>query len=107
MKDLFVASYVLGIQIYKDCSKNILGFSQMSYIEKHIQRYGIQDCKPLDTPISKGYKLSLNQFPTNALEIEEIQQFPYAQVFRSLMYAQVCSRSNIAYIVGGFGSIYE
>ena len=34
MKDRSDASYVLGIQIYRDCSKNILGVSQKGYIEK-------------------------------------------------------------------------
>ena len=46
MKDLGNASYVLGIQIYRDRSKDILGLSQKGYIEKHLQRYNMQDCKP-------------------------------------------------------------
>ena len=85
MKDLGDASYVLGIQIYRDRPKIILGLSQKGYIEKLLQRYGIQDCKPLDTPISKGDKLSLNQCPSNTLEIQEMK------VVGSLMYTQVCS----------------
>ena len=100
MKDL---GNDLGIQIYRDRSKDILGLSQKGYIEKLLQRYGMQDCKPLDTPIAKGDKLSLNQYPKNALEIQEMQKCPYAQVVGSLMYAQVCSRPDIAYIVGVLG----
>ena len=34
MNDLGNASYVLGIQIYRDRSKDILGLSQKGYIEK-------------------------------------------------------------------------
>ena len=34
MKDLGNASYDLGIQIYRDHSKDILGLSQKGYIEK-------------------------------------------------------------------------
>ena len=103
MKDLGNVSYVLGIHIYRDRSKGILGLSQKGYIEKLLQRYGMQDCKQLDTPIAKGDKLSLNQCPRNALEIQEMQKCPYAQVVGSLMYAQVCSRPDIAYIVGVLG----
>ena len=66
MTDLGNASYVLGVQIYRDRSKNILGLSQKSYIEKLLQRYDIHDCKPLNTPITKGDKLSLSQYPKNA-----------------------------------------
>ena len=75
MKDLGNASYVLGIQIYRDHSKDILGLSQKSYIEKLLQRYNMQDCKPLDTPIAKGDKLSLSQCPKNALGIPEMENF--------------------------------
>ena len=46
MKDLDNASYVLGIQIYRDRTKDILGLSQKGYIEKLLQRYNMQDCKP-------------------------------------------------------------
>ena len=72
-----------------------------------LQRYGMQDCKPLDTPIAKGEKLSLNQCPRNILEIPEMEKFLYTQVVMSLMYAQVCSRPVIAYIMEGFGLIHE
>ena len=33
----------------------------------------------------------------------KMEKFPYAQVVGSLMYAQVCSRPDIAYIVGVLG----
>ena len=63
----------------------------------------MQVCKPLDTPIVKGDKVSLNQCPNNILEIQEMQKVPYAQVVGSLMYAQVRSRPGITYIVGVLG----
>ena len=91
MKDRGDASYVLDIQIYRDRPKNILGVSQKGYIEKLLQRYDMHDCKPLDTPITKGDKLILHQCPKSTLEIQEMQKFLYAQVVGSLMYAQVCS----------------
>ena len=51
MKDLGKASFILGIQIYRDCSRGILGLSQKFY-EKLLERYGIQDCKPGDTLVT-------------------------------------------------------
>ena len=107
MKDLGNASYVLGIQIYQDRSKDILGLSQKCYIEKLLQRYNMQDCKPLDTPIAKGDKLSLSQWPKNALEIPEMEKFLYAQVVVSLMYAQILFATRYYIYSGGFGSIHE
>ena len=53
MKDLGEASFVLGIQIYRDHPQGILRLSQKTYIEKILERYGIQDCKPGDTQSQK------------------------------------------------------
>ena len=63
----------------------------------------MQDCKPGDTPVSKGDKFSLCQCPKNYLETKEMQKIPYASAVGSLMYAQVCTRPDIVYIVGMLG----
>ena len=94
---------MLGIQIHRDRSRGILGLSQKSYIEKILKRFCMHDCKPSDTPVAKGDKFSLNQCPKNNFEIQEMQQIPYALAIGSLMYAQVCTRPDIAYIVGMLG----
>jgi len=72
MKDLGDASFVLGIQIYRDQSRGILGLSQMTYIEKVLKRFGMQECKSGDTPVAKGDKFSLKQCPKGNLEIQEM-----------------------------------
>mgnify|MGYP004607028067 CR=1 FL=1 len=103
MKDLGDASFVLGIQIYRDRARGILGLSQKGYIEKILKRFSMQDCKPGDTPISKGDKFSLSQCPKNDLEAKALQKIPYASIVGSLMYTQVCTRPDIAFIVGMLG----
>lgn len=63
----------------------------------------MQNSKPGDTPVAKGDKFSLNQCPQNSLESQEMQKIPYASAVGSLMYAQVCTRPDIAYLVGMLG----
>ena len=63
----------------------------------------MHECKSGDTPVAKGDKFSLNQCPKRNLEIKEMQKIPYASAVGSLMYAQVCTRPDIAYIVGVLG----
>lgn len=58
----------------------------------------MQECKPGDTRVAKGDKFSLSQCTEGNIEIQEIQKITYASVVRSLMYAQVCTRPNIAII---------
>ena len=103
MKDLGNASFVLGIQILRDRSQGILRLSQKSYIEKILNRFGMKDYSSGDTPVAKGDKFSLTQCPKNNLEIEEMQKIPYTSAMGSLMYAQVCTRPDIAFIVGMLG----
>ncbi|RDX85463.1 hypothetical protein CR513_33349, partial [Mucuna pruriens] len=103
MKDLGEASFVLGIQMLRDRSQGILRLSQENYINKVLKRFGMKDSKPRDTPIVKGDKFSLKQCPNDDLERNEMQKNPYASVVGSLMYAQVCTRPNIAFMVGVLG----
>ena len=49
MKDLGDTSFILGIQIHQDRSRDILGLSQRSYIEKVLKRFDMQECKSGDT----------------------------------------------------------
>ncbi|KAL0453769.1 UNVERIFIED_CONTAM: Retrovirus-related Pol polyprotein from transposon TNT 1-94 [Sesamum latifolium] len=57
-------------------------------------------------PIVKGDKLHLTQCPRNDLEREQMKDIPYASAIGSLMYAQVCTRPDIAFAVG-IGKISE
>ena len=63
----------------------------------------MKDSKPRDTPIAKGDKFSLKQCPNNDLERIEMQKISYASAVGSLMYAQVCTRPDIAFVVGVLG----
>ena len=100
MKDLGLASFVLGIEIHRDRSRRILGLSQMRYIERILNRYGMQNYKPEATSVAKGDRFSLDPCPKSELEIKEMEKIPYSSAVWSLMYAQVCTRSDIAFIVG-------
>ena len=60
----------------------------------------MQICKPIDNPVTKGDKFSLSQCPKGDLEIQAMKGTPYALAVGSLMYAQVCTHPDVAYIVG-------
>jgi len=103
MKDLGETSFVLGIKILRDRSQGILRLSQESYIDKVLDRFSMKDSKPGDIPIAKGDKFSLKQCLNNDLERTEMQKIPYASTVGSLMYAQVCTRPDIAFVIGVLG----
>ncbi|XP_034703434.1 secreted RxLR effector protein 161-like [Vitis riparia] len=63
----------------------------------------MQTCKAGDVPVVKGDKLSNEQCPKNDLEKDAMKTIPYASAIGSLMYAQVCTRPDIAFIVNVLG----
>lgn len=103
MKDLGEASYVLGIKILRDRVNGVLKLSQRAYIEKILKRFNMHNCKSTKAPIVKGDKFSKAQCPQNDDEREEMKTIPYSSVVGSLMYAQVCTRPDIAFVVGMLG----
>ena len=68
-----------------------------------LKKYYMSDYKACDVPIAKGDKLSLAQCPKNEIEKESMQAVSYANVVGSLMHAQVCTRPDIAYVIGVLG----
>ena len=63
IKDLEEASYIIGIQIIRDCKNKILALSQASYIDKVLVRFSIQDSKKGLLPPRHGIILSKEQCP--------------------------------------------
>jgi hypothetical protein len=100
MKDLSEASYVLGIEIHWDRRNGVLGLSQKSYIEKVLKKFNMHKCNPTPAPIVKGVKFGKFQCPRNQYEINEMKAVPYASAVRSLIYAQVCTRSDLVFVTG-------
>jgi hypothetical protein len=68
MKDMGEASYVIGIEIFRDRSRRLLGLSQKAYIKRVLDRFGMDKCSAGDAPIQKGDKFSLMQCPQNEWE---------------------------------------
>ena len=103
MKDLGEVSFVLGIEIHRDRSQNLLGFSQRAYVDRVLKRFNMETCKAGEVPVVKGDKLGKSQCPSNDFERKSMENIPYASDVGSLMYAQVCTRLDIAFIVGVLG----
>ena len=60
----------------------------------------MQDSKPMDTPVKKSLSLSLDMCPKTPEEKEKMFRVPYASAVGSLMYAMMCTRPDICYVVG-------
>ncbi|KAL0427423.1 UNVERIFIED_CONTAM: Retrovirus-related Pol polyprotein from transposon RE2 [Sesamum latifolium] len=70
MKDMGEASYILGIKIYRDRSRRMLGLTQSSYIEKS---------------------------PKTDEELKRMSDISYALAVGSIQYDVQCTRPDVAY----------
>jgi len=100
MKDLGVANYILAMEIKIDRAKRKLWLNQRKYVETILQRFNMQDSKPVKVPIPVGVKLSVEQCPKTQEEEEDMSLVPYESAVGSLMYAMAYTRLDIAHEVG-------
>ena len=80
MKDLGAANYILGMEIKRDREKRKLWLNQMKYVETILQRFNMQDSKPMNVLILVGVNLSVEQCPKTQEEEENMSHVPYASV---------------------------
>ncbi|KAJ9560636.1 hypothetical protein OSB04_005796 [Centaurea solstitialis] len=72
MKDFRETTYILGIKIYRNRSRRLIGLSQM---------------------------LSKAQSPVSSQEQDKMKSIPYAFAIGSIMYAMLCTRPDVAYSI--------
>jgi hypothetical protein len=63
----------------------------------------MHQCRPSPVPIVKGDRFGNFQSPRNQYEIDQMNSVSYASAVGGLMYAQVCTRPDIAFATGMFG----
>nr|GEW25003.1 retrotransposon protein, putative, Ty1-copia subclass [Tanacetum cinerariifolium] len=72
------AAYILGIKIYRDRSKRLIGLCQSAYIEKILKRYCMENSKRGSIPMHEKLKLSKSQGASTPAEMKRMQNVPYA-----------------------------
>jgi hypothetical protein len=75
----------------------------LDYLKGHIlikmlKRYNMHNCSTQLAPVVKGDKLGTFQGPRNQLEIDQMKSIPYASAIGSIMYAQVCTHPDLAFV---------
>lgn len=97
MKDLGVATRILGMQIVRDKHAKTLFLTQADYMKKVLNRFIMDKSKPVLTHLSAHFKLSKSQEPTTEANFEYMKKVLYLSAVGSIMYAMVCFRLDIAY----------
>jgi hypothetical protein len=97
MKDFGEEAYILGIKIYRDRSKRLIGLSQDTYIDKVLKMFNMEEAKKGFLPMSHGIHFSKTQCPSTTDEREPMSRIPYASAIGSIIYAMICTHPDISY----------
>jgi transposase InsO family protein len=100
MTDMGDLHFYLGMEVIRDREGGKLLLNQQKYIHNVLERFGMQDSKPVETPMATDTKLTRNMAAVTIEEKEEMENIPYQSAVGSLMYAMVCTRPDLAFSVG-------
>ncbi|GJX86487.1 retrotransposon protein, putative, ty1-copia subclass [Tanacetum coccineum] len=97
MNDFREAAFILGIKIYRDRSKRLIGLSQSAYMDKILRRFKIDTSKCGYIPMQERLDLNKTQGASTPGEAKRMQIIPYASAVGSIMYTVRCSRPDVAF----------
>ncbi|GJW32168.1 hypothetical protein Tco_0052200 [Tanacetum coccineum] len=97
MKDLGEAAFILGIKIYRDRSKRLIGLSQSAYMDKILKRYRMDNSKRGHIPMQERLDLNKTQGASTPEEVKRMKNVPYALDVGSIMYAVRCTTPDVAF----------
>ena len=95
MDDRGEVHHILGMEVLRDREKRILTIDQKAYLEEVLCKFGMEDCKPISTPIEAGknfHKLGEDEDPAD----EKL----YQAAVGSLNYAAIATRPDLSTAVG-------
>ena len=63
IRDLGPVSFLLGMEIYHDREKKRMLLSQRKHVREVLERFNMQNARPVRTPLDKGARLSKDDCP--------------------------------------------
>jgi hypothetical protein len=95
-KDLGEAEYFPGVKIERETST--VKLTQTSYVKSILDRFGMLECKPAQTPLSDSVVLMIKQ-PRTEAEVSQMKYDPFREAIGSVLYLAVRTRPDIAVAV--------
>ena len=87
--------FILGMQVKRNRKEGLLSISQQAFLSSTLKRFGMEDCKPVATPLEPGTKFEKLLDEKDVVELKG-----YQSVIGCLTYASIGTRPDIAASVG-------
>jgi len=99
MKGLGGAKKILDMEIHRDRQAQKLILSQKNYIKRVLQRFNMDNSKPMSIPLASHFRLSPDRCPQSEIERKQMSHISYSSAVDSLMYAMVCTGRDLSHAV--------
>ncbi|GJT60505.1 retrovirus-related pol polyprotein from transposon TNT 1-94 [Tanacetum coccineum] len=83
MKDSGEAAFILGIKIYQDRTKRLIGLSQSAYMDKILKMFKMENSKRGKIPMQERFDLNKTKGVSTPEEVKRMQNVPYASAVGS------------------------
>ena len=88
------------MKIIHDRKQGLIWLSQEDYVKKVLERFNIDNAKPVGSPLATHFKISSNQCFSNEEDKRKMMKISYSLAVGSLMYLMVCTRPDMAHAIG-------
>lgn len=99
MKDLGTAEYCIGIHIIRDRENGTISLDQEGYINNILQKFNMENCNPVSTPMDVSIKLTKAMSPKTDAEIEAMVSIPFQEAVGSILYLAQGTRPDISFTI--------
>lgn len=104
MQDLGKLKYCLGLEVTE--GESYLHISQERYITQMLEKFRMEDSKPVATPQDCSQQLTKSA-PMDAAEQKDMENIPYRNAVGAMIYAATATRPDIANAVGNVSKFME
>ena len=107
MKDLGELSWYLGVQFRWAKNRRSVELSQADYVQETLQKYGMENCKPVSTPLQAGVHLHTPDDPPTQEEEQFMRDKDYRGVVGRIQYLAGKTRVELKQAAGELARFQE
>lgn len=99
MKDLGLAGSCIGMQITRDRKAGTISLDQQKYTEAIIEKFCMNDCNSIDSPVGPNTKLTKEMSANTNDELADMKDVPYQEAVGNILYLAQCTRPDITFAI--------
>ena len=91
-------NWLMGFKLIENRNEGTIAIDHSLYIDTILQRFGMENCNPMRTPLDLGTLLSTDDCPTTEDEKAAMMNVPYHELIGALTWIAIVSCPDIAFV---------